>query len=103
MLGVLSVHGPQTLSELSEAERVTLPSMNRTVNALVEAGYVEREPSADDRRKVILSLSDAGVELVRETRNRRDEWLYQRLAKLSPAERRTLAEAASVLRGLSES
>lgn len=101
VLGVLAVSGPQTLSSLAEIERVTLPSMNRTVNALVEAGYIEREPSSDDRRKVILHLSASGIELVRETRRRRDEWLYQRLEKLSPSDRRTLADAATILEELS--
>ncbi|MBC7725751.1 MAG: MarR family transcriptional regulator [Burkholderiaceae bacterium] len=103
VLGVLSVRGPLTLSELAEIERVTPPSMNRTVGALVDAGYIERETSPDDRRKVFLHLSPTGTELVRETRRRRDEWLYQRLADLSPAERRTLADAATILRALSQS
>lgn len=102
VLGVLSLRGPQTLSQLSEIERVTLPSMNRTVGALVAAGYIEREPSTDDRRKVLLDLSASGKDVVRETRRRRDEWLFLRLEQLTPAERTVLAEAASVIRGLSE-
>lgn len=103
VLGVLAVRGAQTLSQLSEIERVTLPSMNRTVNALVEAGYVERHPSTDDRRKVLLSLSPDGTAIVRETRRRRDEWLCGRLESLTPAQRRALSEAAVVLQGLAES
>ena len=102
VLLVLSVNGPRTLSQLSEHERVSLPSMNRTVNALVAAGYVEREPSTHDRRKVLLRLTDSGTELVRETRRRRDEWLYVRLARLTPAARRALAAAAPILRELSD-
>ena len=103
VLGVLAVRGALTLSELGEIERVTLPSMNRTVGILVDAGYIDREASADDRRKVLLTLSPAGVELVRETRRRRDEWLYQRLATLDPAQRGVVAAAASALRELSDS
>lgn len=103
VLGVLAVRGALTLSELGEIERVTLPSMNRTVGILVEAGYIDRETSAEDRRKVMLTLSPAGVDLVRETRRRRDEWLYRRLAILDPAQREVLAAAASALRELSDS
>lgn len=103
VLGVLAVRGAQTLSQLSEIERVTLPSMNRTVNALVAAGYVERHPSTDDRRKVLLALSAAGTDIVRETRRRRDEWLCGRLETLTPAQRSALSEAAAVLQGLAES
>ena len=103
VLGVLAVRGAQTLSQLSEIERVTLPSMNRTVNALVAAGYVERQTSTDDRRKVLLSLSPAGNTVVRETRRRRDEWLCGRLETLAPAQCRALSEAAVVMQGLAES
>jgi len=102
VLGLLSRFGALTLSELSAQERVTLPSMNRTVGALVEAGYIERTQSEHDRRKVFHRLTDAGTDLVRETRRRRDEWLYARLAKLTAEERRTLADAASVLAQLAD-
>jgi DNA-binding MarR family transcriptional regulator len=34
VLGVLYRSGPRTLTELAEAERVSAPSMNRTVNCL---------------------------------------------------------------------
>ena len=103
VLGVLAVRGAQTLSQLSELERITLPSMNRTVNALVAAGYGDRHPSTDDRRKVLLALSANGTDIVRETRLRRDEWLCGRLETLTPAQRSSLSEAAAVLQGLAES
>jgi DNA-binding MarR family transcriptional regulator len=102
VLARISLHGPQTLSQLAEYERVTLPSMTRTVNALVAADYIRREPSDDDRRKVFFALTDPGDALVTETRRRRDEWLFVRLAKLTDDERRILAAAAPVLRGLSD-
>jgi DNA-binding MarR family transcriptional regulator len=102
-LGSLFVEGPLTLGELSEVERVTPPSMNRTVNALVEAGLVARSGSADDGRKVVLTATEAGLALMRETRKRRDAWLAQRVLKLSPAERRVLAEATIIMKGLADS
>ena len=103
VLAAIKQDGPLTLSALSERERVTLPSMNRRVNTLVEAGYIEREQSTDDRRKVLLHLTSAGVELVLEIRRRRTQWLYQRLTLLDPTERENLAQAASVLRELADS
>ena len=41
-----------------------------------------------------------GTALVQETRRRRDLWLSQRLAALTPAERATLIEAEKILRRL---
>ena len=102
VLGILSLHGPQTLSQLAEYERVSLPSMSRTVGALSTAGYVDRGAVEHDKRKVLLSLTDAGADLVSETRRQRDEWLYRRLARLSTDERAVLTQAASILRSLIE-
>src|SRR6187549_1691865 len=46
VLAGLFIHGPHTLGELADRERVSAPSMNRTVNCLQESGYVRR--SADE-------------------------------------------------------
>lgn len=102
-LGTLFVRGALTLGELSEDERVTPPSMNRTVNALCEAGLVHREGSMDDGRKVVLTATEAGLALMHETRTRRDAWLAQRVMELSPEHRRILAEATVIMKGLADS
>lgn len=102
VLALLYRDGPHTLGQLSEHERVKPPSMNRTVNCLVGAGYVVREGSPDDGRKVILRLTDAGRELVDETRRRRDAWLDKRLEKLSTDQRRMLIEATRTIREIAD-
>ena len=103
VLALLVREGAHTLGELSNHERVTPPSMNRRVNALVDAGYVEREPSSTDGRKVLLRATSKGVALVKETRRRRDEWLYRRLAKLPSEQRRLLHQASTIIRELADS
>ena len=102
VLFTLANNGPQTLGSLSEHERVTPPSMNRTINALVAAGLVTRTTASDDARKVRLELSDAGRVFIDETRRRRDAWFTQRLAELSVEHREILDAAAPILRGLAE-
>jgi DNA-binding MarR family transcriptional regulator len=102
VLFVLTNEGAQTLGSLSEHERVTPPSMNRTINALVEQGFVTRETDASDGRKVVIDISDAGRRLVKETRRRRDAWFSSRLAALSPEERAALDVAAPILRRLAD-
>ncbi|KRC61802.1 MarR family transcriptional regulator [Agromyces sp. Root81] len=99
-LGWISTEGPLTIGRLAELEHVTAPSMNRTVNCLVESGYATRAASPDDGRKVIVSATTAGESIVLETRRRRDAWLAKRFATLTPAERETLAEATTILRRL---
>jgi DNA-binding MarR family transcriptional regulator len=102
-LGFLLQNEPLTIGALSEHEGVTPPSMNRTVNNLVALGYVERGSDDEDKRKVVLRTTEAGASFVLETRRRRDEWLVPRLSRLTPDERRTLAEATKILRELGRS
>ena len=97
VLGVLLRHGEQTIGQLAAHERVQPPSMNRTVNCLVEAGYAERSPAPDDGRRVTVSITDAGRTVVQETRRQRNAWLSLRLDELTAAERATLGEAAALL------
>ena len=102
ILGYLHHNGPSTPGTLASFERVTPPSMNRTINAVVGAGYAVRSPSPEDGRKVVVSLTDEGAALVQETRRRRNAWLYRRLAELTPDDLITLERAATILRELAD-
>lgn len=102
VLAVLKTFGAHTLGELATRERVTAPSMNRTVNGLEEAGLLTRTPSDDDRRKVTLDLTAEGRAVVEETARRRDAWLESALEEVTPDERETLAAAAAIMRRLAE-
>ena len=55
--------GPQLTSELARMFNVAMPTMTRTVDALVHKGYVERRHDAEDRRKIYLRLTDAGAQV----------------------------------------
>ncbi len=97
VLAGLKIYGPHTLGELAERERVSAPSMNRTVNCLEESGYLTRTPDAADRRKVIIDLTPSGLEVVEETVRRRDAWVEEALSGLTAEERRTLSAAAEIM------
>lgn len=98
VLAALSKNGAMTPGELAERDHVQPPSMTRTVARLVEMGLVQRAEHPTDRRQVLVTITPAGDQEVRETRRRRDAWLSRRLAELTPAERATLAQAADILR-----
>lgn len=97
VLAALWVHGPHTLGELAERERVSAPSMNRTVNCLQDSGYISRSADEKDGRKVVISLTDAGRAVVDETARRRDAWVEAALADLTTRERATIARAAALM------
>lgn len=102
VLAALKVHGAHTLGELAERERVSAPSMNRTVNCLEELGYLTRTPDENDRRKVVIDLTEPGREVVVETVRRRDSWLENALGDLTAAQRETLAEAAAIMQEVAD-
>ncbi|WP_435528025.1 MarR family winged helix-turn-helix transcriptional regulator [Microbacterium aurantiacum] len=97
VLAALWVHGDHTLGELADRERVSAPSMNRTVNCLQDAGYIGRSADENDGRKVVISLTDAGRAVVDETARRRDAWVESALEDLTAEERNTLARAAEIM------
>lgn len=103
VLGWLHREGPTTPGELAVRERVSPPSMNRTLNALAEAGRVRRDPSPDDARKVIVSITAEGEALIAETKRLRSAWFHDRLAELETADRDALQEVLPVLRRLADS
>src|SRR5712692_3425205 len=78
-VATLERHGAMTPGELAEHEKVQPPSMTR-----------------------VLSVPEAGRDLVIKARRRREAWLAQRLKELSPAERATLRAAAPILEKLSQ-
>lgn len=91
---------PWTPGELAEAERVSPPSMTRTVNCLVEDGLVEKYGNPADGRQKMLRLTPAGTELVERTIAARDTWMMRRLTELSTEDRAALARAVVVLQGV---
>src|SRR5580700_2977742 len=99
----LHKHGPQTLTELSEHDRVSPASMSQTVNRLTSAGYAVRTRDPDDRRKVLFSTTTAGDELASAARAQRNAWLDQRLQALSAEDRAVIARATALLSSLADS
>lgn len=92
--------GQRTAGEIAAIERVSAPSMSRTVAGLVERGLVARQNDPDDGRQLILSLTAAGTAAIRRARRERDAWMATRLEGLSAGERATLARASEILNRL---
>ena len=88
---------PRTPGELAEIEKVSAPSMTRTVAGLVERGLVERTGDPDDKRQVILSLTGDATAVLRDIRRQRDAWMSVRLGHLTPEEQDILRQASAIL------
>lgn len=52
--------GPLRLSELNSHVLLSQPALSRLVDRLITRGLLERQPDPDDRRSVLIGLTDAG-------------------------------------------
>lgn len=89
---------PMTPGELADAESVTAPSMTKTIAGLEALGLVARGHDPGDGRRRIMTLTNAGERALEDAASVRDSFMVERLAELTDDERRTLANAAQILR-----
>lgn len=103
VLAVICRTGPLTPGELASIERVTPPSMTRAVNALAEAGLVDKLPHPTDGRQVVVSLTPQGHDVLTNAREIRTAWLRDHLSILTPEEQAMLIAATPLLERLADS
>jgi DNA-binding MarR family transcriptional regulator len=96
-LATLFKEGPMTPGALAIRERVRPPSMTRVIASLADLRFVDRVPHPDDGRQVLVSVSDAGADLLEAERQASQEWLAQRLESLASDQRDTLRAAAALI------
>ena len=88
--------------ELAARERVSPPALSNHIDRLERYGLVARTPSAEDRRRVGLTLTDEGRRVLRRVRSRRTAWLTTRLGQLSADELAAIEAAVEPLGRLPE-
>lgn len=93
----VALHGPLTLGELADRERVAPPSITKAVAKLEADGLVTREADASDRRVSRVRVTQTGEALLAENRERRTAWLTKQIHELSPDEQARLVAALDVL------
>ncbi|GAA1959165.1 MarR family winged helix-turn-helix transcriptional regulator [Agromyces allii] len=89
--------GGATIAELARLENVRPQSMSATVAELRDAGIVDRRPDPTDGRAQLVFLTDAAQSAIQRARANKTGWFLNAMReRLSPAEQRTLAEAAQL-------
>ena len=99
-LSVIVFGGPVTLGELATVEQVRPPTMTRIVNALEEQGLVMKKKNERDGRSTHLSATARGKKLLIDCRERRVRALAGQIEALTPGQRKTLEEAAEILKAV---
>ncbi|HET6986657.1 MAG TPA: MarR family winged helix-turn-helix transcriptional regulator [Kribbella sp.] len=83
----------RTQIQIAELAYMDKTTMVVTVDALEQAGYAERKPSATDRRARIISVTDAGAKIAAEGQRIVDQVHADALAALASDQRKPFVEA----------
>jgi len=101
VLGALYTHTALLPSELAAMEKITAQSISQIINKLDKCGYINKKASADDKRKVIITISATGKKIVSEKRQEKQEWLAHAISNnLTAKEKKVLTETIDVLKKL---
>ena len=92
-LVVLQAHGPTRLNQLAARLGVGSSTALRSVDRLIAAGFVVRTENAQDRREVVIALTDPGARLVDDVTERRRAAIRDIANVMSPGQRKTLIDA----------
>ena len=90
-----------TASALAERERISAPGMSGHIARLEAANLIERTRAAD-RRRIGLTLTEAGDRVLTNVRKRRTAWLAEHLKGLTEEERDAIEAALPALEKLLE-
>ena len=94
VLSLLEREGPATPGILATKERISPQSMGAILISLEALGLVSRTPDPTDGRRLVISLTQAGLQAVRGARQQREERLAQALADHFTSEEQQVLIAA---------
>jgi DNA-binding MarR family transcriptional regulator len=101
-LGILAHHPGASLSLVAQHLGLTTASTSRLVDGLVREGLISRLDAPEDRRRLVLTLTDKGQDVLKATKESALGKLAQKLAQLSDAERSDVLKGIAVLRHLAD-
>ncbi len=98
LLWMLDRHGELTMSRLADVLDVSLSNATGLVDRMAERRLVERARVPDDRRVVIVRISDHGREILREVDLVREDMINQILGRLDDGQLERVADALEDIR-----
>ncbi|MBU9736745.1 MarR family transcriptional regulator [Lachnospiraceae bacterium ASD3451] len=99
IIDAIGEDGCKSMSTVAKALSVTVGTLTIAINSLVKKGYVSRERSEEDRRVVLLSLSEKGKRAFLHHKKFHDAMIRKVLEGLNEQETEVLVKALQNLRG----
>src|ERR1700741_1298128 len=100
ILGIIDDQGRTRISDLAALDHCSQPTMTMQVRRLEDAGLVTRTTDPADARAVLIQITGAGIERLRQVRAARAGVIDPHLASLDDDDRQALAAAVRVLQRL---
>jgi DNA-binding MarR family transcriptional regulator len=95
--------GTATPKSLADAEHTQPQSLTRVIASLEEQGLISRRDDPTDGRQVLLAITGAGIDALRQHSQTHVAWLAAAMeAELTPAEREIVRIAATLLDRLAD-
>ncbi len=90
ILEYLASEGPKRPSAIAERLKVTTGGVTVLTTKLLKAGFIERTPSENDRRAAQISITEEGLEILKQSRSQIDTLINHLFGMLSEEEIKTL-------------
>lgn len=98
VIEAIGVKEPRNMSSVAKTLSVTVGTLTISVNSLVKKGYVSRVRSEEDRRVVLISLTEKGQKAFYHHQEFHEEMIAALLKGMSPEETNTLVTALTNVR-----
>ncbi|HWQ63291.1 MAG TPA: MarR family transcriptional regulator [Methanospirillum sp.] len=95
LLHILENAGSQSMTELCNQMFISKPYMTRLVDTLVSEELVERQPDAKDRRVINISMTDRGMEYLRNMLTELRDHMKSFLSGFSSTDLETICNASA--------
>lgn len=93
VIEAIGTGAPKNMSAVAKALAVTTGTLTIAVNSLVKKGFVERARSEEDRRVVLVSLTEKGKKAHEHHRLFHEHMIESIVEQLSEEEKKVLAKA----------
>lgn len=97
-MGFLYYRKGASLSDVASHLGLTLPTMSKMVDGLVKREFVAREEDPNDRRRVILRMTDPGKSAFETAKRQTSARLAEMLKTLTPDEQAAIVSALRLIR-----
>lgn len=97
VIEAIGMEGAKNMTSVARSLEVTTGTLTIAINSLVKKGYVDRVRSEEDRRVVLISLSDKGKRAYLHHRRFHEQMIESVVEELTEEEQRILEKALAKL------